>query len=424
MDATPESDRRPTNGRFEVAVVGAGLAGLAAAATAARAGAATVVLDGRSIGGRARSTDRAGYTLNEGAHALYRAGRGQAVLDRLGVSLTGAAPSLADYRVVVDGSVEQLPVSPKALMTTSVLSSQSKLQLSGWWAQLERLARKAPGVTLDEWMEAHRARPDLRRFVTVMARLTTYGADPGAFPAASVLRQLAVSSGGVRYIDGGWQSIVDGLRGACERAGVTIAEHATVGAAEQQGATWTVSGAQVDLVAEAIVLAVPPAVAAGLLGTDRADWAGRAGSPLRAACLDIGAAPGAVSFLLSADEPLYLSQHAPVARLAPEGRALYSLMRYLDGVGSGHAIDRETLERHAAVAGVPAERDVERFLAASVVAWGRPQVGVDRPTGLELAADGVYAAGDWVGPAMLADAALDSGAAAGAAAATRAKVTA
>ena len=49
--------------------------------------------------------------------------------------------------------------------------------------------------------------------------------------------------------------------------------------------------------------------------------------------------------------------------------------------------------------------------------------GVVRPTGLELADRGVFAAGDWVGRPLLADASLVSGANAGAAAAKRAMVT-
>ena len=99
-------------------------------------------------------------------------------------------------------------------------------------------------------------------------------------------------------------------------------------------------------------------------------------------------------------------------------------MRYLDGDSGDRNADRASLERHATVAGVADERDFERFMAANVVAWGRHQVGIERPTGRELAGDGVFAAGDWVGPGMLADAALDSGAEAGAAAARRAKVAA
>ena len=62
-------------------VVGGGLAGLSAAAFLARAGRDVTVLEKAAApGGRARTLDRDGYRLNLGAHALYRAGVGMAVL--------------------------------------------------------------------------------------------------------------------------------------------------------------------------------------------------------------------------------------------------------------------------------------------------------------------------------------------------------
>jgi hypothetical protein len=144
---------------------------------------------------------------------------------------------------------------------------------------------------------------------------------------------------------------------------------------------------------------------------------------VRAACLDIGLARRPeIGYLFSADDPLYLSLHAPVARLAPDGLHLVSLLRY---VGTGEHLDRHTaradLELHASRAGVPSgdERVVDRFLAPMPVAWGSPTVGAIRPRGDELARDGIHVAGDWVGDHLLADAALDSGARAGLAAANR-----
>ena len=56
-----------------VIVVGAGLAGLTAAATAAHLGADVTLLEAREhAGGRARTAVIDGFHLNQGAHALYR----------------------------------------------------------------------------------------------------------------------------------------------------------------------------------------------------------------------------------------------------------------------------------------------------------------------------------------------------------------
>ena len=78
--------------RFDVVVVGAGLAGLAAGATAAGSGVSTLVLDGHPAGGRASTDERGRYRFNRGPHALYRGGEARfAVTDP---SVTPAIPTL------------------------------------------------------------------------------------------------------------------------------------------------------------------------------------------------------------------------------------------------------------------------------------------------------------------------------------------
>jgi flavin-dependent dehydrogenase len=65
---------------WDVIVIGAGLAGLAAGATAARAGSATLVLEAHLPGGRARVTTKDGFVFNRGIHALYQGGAEREVL--------------------------------------------------------------------------------------------------------------------------------------------------------------------------------------------------------------------------------------------------------------------------------------------------------------------------------------------------------
>ena len=72
-----------TEERFDIAVIGAGLAGLAAAAGAAEAGRHVVLLDAHRPGGRAQVDDRNGYRFNRGPRALYIGGAGDEVLQPL-----------------------------------------------------------------------------------------------------------------------------------------------------------------------------------------------------------------------------------------------------------------------------------------------------------------------------------------------------
>lgn len=410
----------------DVAVIGGGLAGLTAAATAATAGATVAVLDARSLGGRARSAERDGFTLNEGGHALYRRAGGWAVLESLGVHPRGVTPPADTYRTVWDGEIARLPTSGPSILSSRLLGVRSKAKLAGWFNGIAATAAAACDVSLDEWLDGQGTQPDLRRYVTTMGRLVTYSAHPEHLPAGTVLGQFA--AGGVAYLHGGWQQLVDGLVGVARHAGVELIDHEPVLSVTPADGRWTVAAAQREIVAGSIVLAAGgPQLATSLLGGDPAAWVERAGPVQRAACLDIGGGRGAIDFLLSADEPLYLSLHAPVADLAPAGQHLYSLMRYLAPDDTLTAAEtRASLEQHATRAGLPtrADRAIDRFLAAPTVTWGSPQVGVERPTGLELGDRGIFAAGDWIGGHILADASIVSGSHAGAAAARRAMVTA
>ena len=409
----------------DVVVIGGGLAGLTAGATAARVGATVAIVDSRSVGGRARTVTRDGFHLNEGAHALYRGAGGWAVLESLGVLPRGATPRTDTYRVVWDGAIAPLPTTARSVLSSRLLGLRSKRKLAGWFGDIAGIAVSAPGDrSFDEWLDDRGAASDLRRYLITMGRLVTYAADPGRLPARTVLGQFA--GGGVAYLDGGWQQLVDGLATTARGAGAALIERAPVTSVVETGGRWTVLTADRELVAGTIGLAAGgPHLATSLLGADPAGWVERAGPVQRAACLDIGGTRGSVDFLLSADAPLYLSVHAPVAALAPDDQVLVSLMRYLSPDDPLTADgNRAELEHHATRAGLPADRAMERFLAAPTVTWGSPQVGVDRPSGLELADRGVFAAGDWVGPQLLADAALVSGSTTGAAAARRAMVTA
>ncbi|HEY3486365.1 MAG TPA: hypothetical protein VGK49_13330, partial [Ilumatobacteraceae bacterium] len=214
-----------------------------------------------------------------------------------------------------------------------------------------------------------------------------------------------------------------GLESAALAAGARIVTGETVTTMERDGAEWVASTAARSVAASSVVLAAGgPAVAEQLVGRS-VGWVEAAGPALRAACLDIGVTEEpTASFLFSADDPLYLSAHAPTASLAPEGHHLFCLLRYLH---VDERLDRDTaraeLDGHATRAGLPPRegRVLDRFLAAPVVSWGSPVVGLTRPRGDELAHEGIHVAGDWVGSHLLADAALGSGAAAGRAAAQR-----
>jgi hypothetical protein len=169
-----------------------------------------------------------------------------------------------------------------------------------------------------------------------------------------------------------------------------------------------------ELTCRSVTLAAGgPAEAERLLGSagvPAGDFPGP-GDALTAAALDLGLARPLqqVALLFSFDEPLYLSQHAPPADLAPPGSAVVQVLRY--GARSAQG-DRADLSAHAAAAGIALDEvAAQRFLARMTVAHsvptpergglaGRPPVSISD-------AEGVFLAGDWVGArGQLADASV------------------
>jgi len=385
-----------------VVVIGAGLAGLTAAATAARAGQEVVLVEAHRPGGRARTDGRGGYLFNQGPHALYRGGPAWRILRELGVSHHGHNPPFRGMRGVREGRLVRL------LRGAQIASIASKLAAG-------RPAARA-GRSTAEWIDGLSLRSSEAELLRVGARVATYVADLDRLPAevaASQLRSALVR--GVSYLDGGWSTLIEGLATAATGAGVVIRPHdAAVGISGAPGGWEVAMAGGRSLRAGAVVVATGgPASVRKLLPADPG-W-GELGPDVTAACLDLGLEGRRPPIVFGLDSPLYLSPHSPPGNLAPKGGSLVHVLRY--GCRSGHA-DREELWDLAGLAGITREHVVEeRFLARMVVshALPSPEMGLrGRPGTAVTGAPGLFVAGDWVGPiGWLADASMASGRSAG-----------
>ncbi len=138
-----------------------------------------------------------------------------------------------------------------------------------------------------------------------------------------------------------------------------------------------------------------------------------------AACLDVALSrlpePGRL-FALGIDRPVYFSVHSAAARLAPRDAAVIHVMKYLSQPADNSGIVERELELLLDRL-QPGWRELvvqRRFLPSLTVAHRTVTAesgGLGGRPGPELpGVEGVYLAGDWVGPVgMLADASFASG---------------
>jgi phytoene dehydrogenase-like protein len=419
---------------WDVIVVGAGLAGLAAAATAAGAGASVLVLDGQRPGGRARTDELSGYRLNRGAHAFYRGGAGRGVLQRLGVTVRGDSPILHGARARRGERVGALGLRPAGIARSRMLTTADKARIA---RVLAGAPRWKPATLADRsaaaWFDELGLVGGAREFAEMLARTATYVVDMAGVSADLVAAQIQMAlQGGVEYLHGGWSTMVDGLAGAARHRGAEIRTGARVRLVAPDGGRVRIAVAANDashngedggalsdgatLLARRVVIAAGTPAACAALLPDRPPGWDDLGPPSRAACLDMGfASPPDMTVLLALDRPLYLIRHCPPAALAPPGGSVVHGLRYLrpDEDPSPDAARAELIE-HSRVAGIDPDAAAHvRYLHRMTVVGAVPVPGVGLAGRLDVGDtghEGVLVAGDWVGPrGHLADAALASG---------------
>ncbi len=396
---------------------------MTAAVTLARAGVPVLLCEkANAVGGRATARQQDGFIFNQGPRALYLGGAGERALRKLGIPFSGGRPAARGY-AVLRGQRERLPSSPGDLVRSRLLSWPDKLRYAGLMARLlTAKPEQWQDKSVRDWVEQATPRPLLQQLLYSLFRLSTYAADAERQSAGAALLQAQTAVGpGVLYLDGGWQTLVDGLREAALAAGVEIISGANVVAIEHGDRVAGVrlaDGTRHD--ARAVVAAVDPATATTLAAADgRLKCSLPEFTPVRTACLDVALSrlpDPAATVALGVDVPLYLSVHSASAELSPPGGALIHAAKYLPTADSTDPAVNKAELRALLDLMQPGWRDVlvaERFLPRMTVSHalvaardgglaGRPDVAVAKLPGL-------YVAGDWVGPeGMLADAALAS----------------
>lgn len=412
--------------KTDTVIIGGGLAGLTAATYLARAGRAVQVLEKSQIlGGRARTEIKQGFAFNLGPHALYRNSSATLILRELGVKFGGGISDSAGAYIIAHGKQYTLPGGFVSLLTTGFLPLSAKIEAARLLANFGKIdAASYAHLSVREWLEQAIHHTSVRQLMQTLFRVATYAHDPKIQSAGAAIEQFQSGlAGGVYYLDGGWQTLVQGLRQAAERAGAQIQAAAKVISIERFGYEWLVQLANGEsFAASSVLIAADPAEAATLVkegkSTILGEWA-KTTIPVRAACLDLALThlpePQA-RFALGIDKPYYFSVHSAIAKLAPTNKAMIHVAKYLsaDAPDAPRTIEQE-LESVMDIM-QPGWREfvlVRRFLPKMTVSHAlatAKQGGLaGRPTPDVPGMGGLYVAGDWVGAeGQLADASFAS----------------
>jgi phytoene dehydrogenase-like protein len=405
----------------DVIIIGGGLAGLTTAALLARSGKAVTLFErsSKEIGGRARSTEVDGFFLNQGPHALFLTDATDSILKEIGITFTGgiAAGKGKSYLIIggekheISGGYDSWLSSGKS-DGTLVETDGSKFFRSPTEMDFSQLE----GVTVKEWLEKNFQDTNDAEIIKAILRLNTYGNDPEIQSIGSALRQIYVNGreGGVMYVDGGWQTLVDGLLTVAKSANARIVMDKKATSvkrtADSSSSEWQVLlSDKTQVSAKIVVIAAGPLDAYSLFDEkDRPEVlskAAKAAKPVRLVCLDVALSSlpdRDALFALGIDRPLYFSVHSTYAKLAPEGGALIHVAKYLGtSIAPKPREDQPELEELLDLM-QPGWREVlvkKRPLPSMVVSnavvtaadgglAGRPDTKI---------ADNLYIVGDWVG---------------------------
>ena len=393
----------------DVIIIGGGLAGLTTAALLARSGKTVTLFEhsSREIGGRARTAEIDGFYFNQGPHAIYLTDATDTILKEIGITYTGGIPAGKGY--LISGGKKREIAGDYSSWLTGKSDQGSQFFISPTNIDFSQLEN----VTEQEWLDKNIHDIHDAEIIKTIIRLNTYANDPDIQSIGPVLHQIYVASqaGGVMYLDGGWQTLVDGLLTVAKNANARIVMgKKAIRVKRTDSSGWQVLlDNKTEVSAKVVVIAAGPKEVYSLFDdNERPDVlfkAAKETKPIRLVCLDVAlnSLPDKDTlFALGVDRPLYFSVHSAYAKLAPKRGALIHVAKYL-----GTSIEPKPRED---------QPELEEFLDLLQPGWRqvlvkkRPLPNMVVSNALVTAAEGglggrpdtkiadnLYIVGDWVG---------------------------
>jgi phytoene dehydrogenase-like protein len=393
----------------DVIIIGGGLAGITTAALLARSGKTVTLFEhsSREIGGRARTAEIDGFYFNQGPHAIYLTDATDTILKEIGITYTGGIPAGKGY--LISGGKKREIAGDYSSWLTGKSDEGSQFFISPTRIDFSQLEN----VTEQEWLDKNIHDIHDAEIIKTIIRLNTYANDPDIQSIGPVLHQIYVASraGGVMYLDGGWQTLIDGLLTVAKNANARIVMgKKAIRVKRNDSSGWQVLlDNKTEVSAKIVVIAAGPNDAYSLFDdNERPDVlfkAAKEAKPIRLVCLDVALSSlpdKDTLFALGVDRPLYFSVHSAYAKLAPKDGALIHVAKYL-----GTSIEPKPRED---------QPELEEFLDLLQPEWRqvlvkkRPLPKMVVSNALVTAADGglggrpdtkiadnLYIVGDWVG---------------------------
>uniref|UniRef100_UPI00036A0A07 FAD-dependent oxidoreductase n=1 Tax=Alkalibacillus haloalkaliphilus TaxID=94136 RepID=UPI00036A0A07 len=395
-------------------------AGYVAANFLAESNISVVLIEkGKEMGGRARTNHIQGQYFNLGPHALYKKGKAKLILEELGITLEGKTPKLNGS--FVDGNHEfDAPFTPLKLITTKYFNWKERLEFIKILMEIKKTdTNKVKDLTFKQWLEQRINSNNVRSIIVMLGRLATYCHAPERVSAKVIINHLKLVMGGVTYLDGGWQSMIDQLHNKAIALGVSEKKQRNVikiTPNDNDLFQLKLSNDQVILSNEVICTTSPHELNRML--NKRYTEVSEHFDPVCGATLDIALSqlPNTNKLLaLGLHEPLYYSVHSTFAKLSDhEDGVVLHVFKYFhpDEKIESKQVKLELEQFLDRIQ--PGWRKYEiasRCLPQIVVNQRVPQIGDEKKLSyIETDIDRLYIAGDWTSSDLiLSEAAVSSG---------------
>ncbi|RPF53403.1 phytoene desaturase family protein [Aquisalibacillus elongatus] len=316
--------------RYDVVIIGGGLAGLVAANFLGGCHRRILLLEReKRLGGRAKTDKVDQYYFNLGPHALYKKGKAKQILDELGVRIEGQSPDTGG--ILYDGRRRlQAPFSPKGILTTKLLNWRERMEWLKVILQLgkQKISDIGP-VTYQDWVRNTTDNPKIQSILYTIGRLSTYCNAPELTDARVIVNQLQSAFKGVTYLDSGWQKMVDQLYEKAKSKGVVIQKGSFVKQIiPKDDHEFLLEVGNQQIFAEQVLYTGEPSKLNNLIDCINDDI-----TPVKAAVLDVALnhlPKPKLTFAMSLEESYYYALHSKYAQLSEQSKGyVLHVMKYL-----------------------------------------------------------------------------------------------